>query len=260
MNTLLKVEKISVSFDGFKAINSLSYSIGKNELKAIIGPNGAGKTTFMDIITGQTKPDEGKVLFGERSVWLESDQKYQVVWDENLLMKSESQIALLGIGRKFQRPTVFELKTVFENLFISMKKNRSPFSVLFQKLNRDEKNLIEKILGEISLKKEQDRIAGELSHGQKQWLEIGMLLTQEPKLLLIDEPAAGMTSNERRQTVEILKKLSADKSVIVVEHDMEFVKDLECEVTVLHEGSILSEGSIEHVSSNNEVIEVYLGR
>ena len=260
MNTLLKVEKISVSFDGFKAINSLSYSIGKNELKAIIGPNGAGKTTFMDIITGQTKPDEGKVLFGERSVWLESDQKYQVVWDENLLMKSESQIALLGIGRKFQRPTVFELKTVFENLFISMKKNRSPFSVLFQKLNRDEKNLIEKILGEISLKNEQDRIAGELSHGQKQWLEIGMLLTQEPKLLLIDEPAAGMTSNERRQTVEILKKLSADKSVIVVEHDMEFVKDLECEVTVLHEGSILSEGSIEHVASNNEVIEVYLGR
>ena len=260
MNTLLKVEKISVSFDGFKAINSLSYSIGKNELKAIIGPNGAGKTTFMDIITGQTKPDEGKVLFGERSVWLESDQKYQVVWDENLLMKSESQIALLGIGRKFQRPTVFELKTVFENLFISMKKNRSPFSVLFQKLNRDEKNLIEKILDEISLKNEQDRIAGELSHGQKQWLEIGMLLTQEPKLLLIDEPAAGMTSNERRQTVEILKKLSADKSVIVVEHDMEFVKDLECEVTVLHEGSILSEGSIEHVSSNNEVIEVYLGR
>ena len=260
MNTLLKVEKISVSFDGFKAINSLSYSIGKNELKAIIGPNGAGKTTFMDIITGQTKPDEGKVLFGERSVWLESDQKYQVVWDENLLMKSESQIALLGIGRKFQRPTVFELKTVFENLFISMKKNRSPFSVLFQKLNRDEKNLIEKILGEISLKNEQDRIAGELSHGQKQWLEIGMLLTQEPKLLLIDEPAAGMTSNERRQTVEILKKLSADKSVIVVVHDMEFVKDLECEVTVLHEGSILSEGSIEHVSSNNEVIEVYLGR
>ena len=260
MNTLLKVEKISVSFDGFKAINSLSYSIGKNELKAIIGPNGAGKTTFMDIITGQTKPDEGKVLFGERSVWLESDQKYQVVWDENLLMKSESQIALLGIGRKFQRPTVFELKTVFENLFISMKKNRSPFSVLFQKLNRDEKNLIEKILGEISLKNEQDRIAGELSHGQKQWLEIGMLLTQEPKLLLIDEPAAGMTSNERRQTVEILKKLSADKSVIVVEHDMEFVKDLECEVTVLHEGSILSEGSIEHVSSNNEAIEVYLGR
>ena len=260
MNTLLKVEKISVSFDGFKAINSLSYSIGKNELKAIIGPNGAGKTTFMDIITGQTKPDEGKVLFGERDVWLESDQKYQVVWDENLLMKSESQIALLGIGRKFQRPTVFELKTVFENLFISMKKNRSPFSVLFQKLNRDEKNLIEKILGEISLKNEQDRIAGELSHGQKQWLEIGMLLTQEPKLLLIDEPAAGMTSNERRQTVEILKKLSEDKSVIVVEHDMEFVKDLECEVTVLHEGSILSEGSIEHVSSNNEVIEVYLGR
>ena len=260
MNTLLKVEKISVSFDGFKAINSLSYSIGKNELKAIIGPNGAGKTTFMDIITGQTKPDEGKVLFGERSVWLESDQKYQVVWDENLLMKSESQIALLGIGRKFQRPTVFELKTVFENLFISMKKNRSPFSVLFQKLNRDEKNLIEKILGEISLKNEQDRTAGELSHGQKQWLEIGMLLTQEPKLLLIDEPAAGMTSNERRQTVEILKKLSADKSVIVVEHDMEFVKDLECEVTVLQEGSILSEGSIEHVSSNNEVIEVYLGR
>tara|TARA_Y100000996_G_scaffold406709_1_gene383407 strand:- start:788 stop:1570 length:783 start_codon:yes stop_codon:yes gene_type:complete len=260
MSTLLKVEKISVTFDGFKAINNLSYSIEKNELKAIIGPNGAGKTTFMDIITGQTKPNEGKVLFGKREVWLESDQKYQTFWEENLLSKNESQIALLGIGRKFQRPTVFELKSVFENLTISLKKNRNPFNVLFQKISNEEYEKIEKILNEINLDIEKNRVAGELSHGQKQWLEIGMLLTQDPKLLLIDEPAAGMTVNERKKTVQILRKLSSDKSVIVVEHDMEFVKDLECEVTVLHEGKILAEGSIESVSSDKNVVEVYLGR
>ena len=260
MSTLLKVEKISVTFDGFKAINNLSYSIEKSELKAIIGPNGAGKTTFMDIITGQTKPNEGKVLFGKREVWLESDQKYQTFWEENLLSKNESQIALLGIGRKFQRPTVFELKSVFENLTISLKKNRNPFNVLFQKISNEEYEKIEKILNEINLHIEKNRVAGELSHGQKQWLEIGMLLTQDPKLLLIDEPAAGMTVNERKKTVQILRKLSSDKSVIVVEHDMEFVKDLECEVTVLHEGKILAEGSIESVSSDKNVVEVYLGR
>jgi|TARA_Y200000002_G_scaffold376428_1_gene380256 urea transport system ATP-binding protein len=260
MSTLLKVEKISVTFDGFKAINNLSYSIEKSELKAIIGPNGAGKTTFMDIITGQTKPNEGKVLFGKREVWLESDQKYQTIWEENLLSKNESQIALLGIGRKFQRPTVFELKSVFENLTISLKKNRNPFNVLFQKISNEEYEKIEKILNEINLDIEKNRVAGELSHGQKQWLEIGMLLTQDPKLLLIDEPAAGMTVNERKKTVQILRKLSSDKSVIVVEHDMEFVKDLECEVTVLHEGKILAEGSIESVSSDKNVVEVYLGR
>ena len=260
MSTLLKVEKISVTFDGFKAINNLSYSIEKSELKAIIGPNGAGKTTFMDIITGQTKPNEGKVLFGKREVWLESDQKYQTIWEENLLSKNESQIALLGIGRKFQRPTVFELKSVFENLTISLKKNRNPFNVLFQKISNKEYEKIEKILNEINLDIEKNRVAGELSHGQKQWLEIGMLLTQDPKLLLIDEPAAGMTVNERKKTVQILRKLSSDKSVIVVEHDMEFVKDLECEVTVLHEGKILAEGSIESVSSDKNVVEVYLGR
>jgi|TARA_X000001036_G_C20691102_1_gene809425 urea transport system ATP-binding protein len=260
MSTLLKVEKISVTFDGFKAINNLSYSIEKSELKAIIGPNGAGKTTFMDIITGQTKPNEGKVLFGKREVWLESDQKYQTFWEENLLSKNESQIALLGIGRKFQRPTVFELKSVFENLTISLKKNRNPFNVLFQKISNEEYEKIEKILNEINLDIEKNRVAGELSHGQKQWLEIGMLLTQDPKLLLIDEPAAGMTVNERKKTVQILRKLSSDKSVIVVEHDMEFVKDLECEVTVLHEGKILAEGSIESVSSDKNVVEVYLGR
>ena len=260
MSTLLKVEKISVTFDGFKAINNLSYSIEKSELKAIIGPNGAGKTTFMDIITGQTKPNEGKVLFGKREVWLESDQKYQTIWEENLLSKNESQIALLGIGRKFQRPTVFELKSVFENLTISLKKNRNPFNVLFQKISNEEYEKIEKILNEINLDIEKNRVAGELSHGQKQCLEIGMLLTQDPKLLLIDEPAAGMTVNERKKTVQILRKLSSDKSVIVVEHDMEFVKDLECEVTVLHEGKILAEGSIESVSSDKNVVEVYLGR
>lgn len=260
MSTLLKVEKISVTFDGFKAINNLSYSIEKSELKAIIGPNGAGKTTFMDIITGQTKPNEGKVLFGKREVWLESDQKYQTIWEENLLSKNESQIALLGIGRKFQRPTVFELKSVFENLTISLKKNRNPFNVLFQKISNEEYEKIEKILNEINLDIEKNRVAGELSHGQKQWLEIGMLLTQDPKLLLIDEPAAGMTVNERKKTVQILRKLSSDKSVIVVEHDMEFIRALNSKVTVLHEGSVLAEGSLDQVSKNQQVIDVYLGR
>ena len=246
MHSLLEVRGVSVSFDGYKAINELSFEIGKGELRAIIGPNGAGKTTFMDLITGKTKPDIGSVQWGTPP--------------QNLLKMSESKIASLGIGRKFQRPTVFENQSVLNNLLISLKKKRDPITSIFFRLDSIDRQRIDEIAVEIGLNECKNKIAGELSHGQKQWLEIGMLLAQGPKLLLIDEPAAGMTSNERRQTVEILKKLSADKSVIVVEHDMEFVKDLECEVTVLHEGSILSEGSIEHVSSNNEVIEVYLGR
>ena len=246
MITLLEVDNVSVSFDGFKAVNNLSFTIGYNELQAIIGPNGAGKTTFMDIITGQTKPDSGNILWGEKST--------------NLIKKNETEIALLGIGRKFQKPTVFENKSLIENLILSQKKNRNPFNVLFQRNSKyDIKNII-KILKDINLFKIKDKRAGDISHGQKQWLEIGMLLTQNPKLLLVDEPAAGMTPNERNQTVQILKKLSKSSSIIVVEHDMEFVRNLNCRVTVLNEGSILSSGSIDFVSQNEEVIEVYLGR
>tara|TARA_B100000945_G_scaffold268417_1_gene228904 strand:+ start:623 stop:1363 length:741 start_codon:yes stop_codon:yes gene_type:complete len=246
MITLLEVDNVSVSFDGFKAVNNLSFTIGYNELQAIIGPNGAGKTTFMDIITGQTKPDSGNILWGEKST--------------NLIKKNETEIALLGIGRKFQKPTVFENKSLIENLILSQKKNRNPFNVLFQRNSEyDIKNII-KILKDINLFKIKDKRAGDISHGQKQWLEIGMLLTQNPKLLLVDEPAAGMTPNERNQTVQILKKLSKFSSIIVVEHDMEFVRNLNCRVTVLNEGSILSSGSIDFVSQNEEVIEVYLGR
>ena len=246
MITLLEVDNVSVSFDGFKAVNNLSFTIGYNELQAIIGPNGAGKTTFMDIITGQTKPDSGNILWGEKST--------------NLIKKNETEIALLGIGRKFQKPTVFENKSLIQNLILSQKKNRNPFNVLFQRNSEhDIKNII-KILKDINLLNIKDKRAGDISHGQKQWLEIGMLLTQNPKLLLVDEPAAGMTPNERNQTVQILKKLSKSSSIIVVEHDMEFVRNLNCRVTVLNEGSILSSGSIDFVSQNEEVIEVYLGR
>ena len=246
MITLLEVDNVSVSFDGFKAVNNLSFTIGYNELQAIIGPNGAGKTTFMDIITGQTKPDSGNILWGEKST--------------NLIKKNETEIALLGIGRKFQKPTVFENKSLIQNLILSQKKNRNPFNVLFQRNSEyDIKNII-KILKDINLFKIKDKRAGDISHGQKQWLEIGMLLTQNPKLLLVDEPAAGMTPNERNQTVQILKKLSKSSSIIVVEHDMEFVRNLNCRVTVLNEGSILSSGSIDFVSQNEDVIEVYLGR
>lgn len=246
MNNLLEVKNISVSFDGFKAVNNLSFRIGYNEIKAVIGPNGAGKTTFMDIITGQTKPDYGDVLW--------TDKKY------SLLLLKESEIAQLGVGRKFQKPTIFENKTVLQNLIISQKKIRNPFNVIFQSFNSLDEEKINKILKEINLFEIKSKISGELSHGQKQWLEIGMLLTQEPKLLLVDEPAAGMTTDERQQTVKILKKLSLEKSIIVVEHDMEFIKDLECNVTVLHDGSILSEGTINEVSNDENVIEVYLGR
>ena len=246
MRTLLEVDNVSVSFDGFKAVDNLSFTIGYNELQAIIGPNGAGKTTFMDIITGQTKPDSGNILWGEKST--------------NLIKKNETEIALLGIGRKFQKPTVFENKSLIENLILSQKKNRNPFNVLFQRNSEhDIKNII-KILKDINLLNIKDKRAGDISHGQKQWLEIGMLLTQNPKLLLVDEPAAGMTPNERNQTVQILKKLSKSSSIIVVEHDMEFVRNLNCRVTVLNEGSILSSGSIDFVSQNEDVIEVYLGR
>ncbi|WP_417722789.1 urea ABC transporter ATP-binding protein UrtD [Salipiger sp.] len=246
MRTLLEMSGVSVSFDGFKAINNLSFQIGEPELRAIIGPNGAGKTTFMDIITGKTRPQQGKILYGEKSM--------------SLLKMSESQIAMAGVGRKFQKPTVFEAQTVRENLAMALKNKRSPFDVLVYRKTRRGAERIEAIAEEIGLVQELPRIAGELSHGQKQWLEIGMLLAQDPRLLLVDEPAAGMTPAEREHTTDLLRRAAEKHAVVVVEHDMEFVRRLNCKVTVLHEGSVLAEGSLDHVTSNPQVIEVYLGR
>ena len=246
MSTLLEVNGINVSFDGFKAINNLSFTIANKELRAIIGPNGAGKTTFMDIVTGKTKPDTGTVLWGDRNI--------------SLLRMNEAQIVELGISRKFQKPTLIESQSVFENLLLSLKKPRNPFSSLFYKLSSQDKIEIEFIANEVNLNNELNCLAGQLSHGQKQWLEIGILLAQKPNLLLIDEPAAGMTAPERKKTVSLLKNLSNNQSVIVVEHDMEFIKSLDCRVTVLHEGSVITEGSLDYVSKNEKVIDVYLGR
>ncbi|EPX85350.1 urea ABC transporter ATP-binding protein UrtD [Salipiger mucosus] len=246
MSTLLEMSGVSVSFDGFKAINNLSFQIGEPELRAIIGPNGAGKTTFMDIITGKTRPDEGRVIYGERSY--------------SLLKMSESDIARAGVGRKFQKPTVFEAQSVRENLAMALKNKRSPFDVLLYRKNSEGAARIESIAEEIGLTAELARPAGELSHGQKQWLEIGMLLAQAPRLLLVDEPAAGMTPAEREHTTDLLRRAAEKHAVVVVEHDMEFVRRLNCKVTVLHEGSVLAEGSLDHVTSDSQVIDVYLGR
>ena len=237
MSDILEVKNISVAFDGFKAINNLSFSIGAREMRAIIGPNGAGKTTFMDIITGKTKPDFGDVIWGERNI--------------SLLRKSESQIAQLGVGRKFQKPTVFENKTVEDNLMISLSNRRTFFFALTYDYNEQEKMRVAEIAELVNLDVSHDKKAGDLSHGQKQWLEIGMLLAQDPMLLLIDEPAAGMTSSERLSTVKLLKDMAKTRSVIVVEHDMDFVRNLNCGVTVLHEGSVLAEGHLDHISKND---------
>lgn len=244
--SLLELEGVSVSFDGFKAINNLSFQIGSAELRAIIGPNGAGKTTMMDIITGKTKPDNGSVLYGTPA--------------KSLLRLSESQIARIGIGRKFQRPTVFENQSVFDNFLMALKKSRSPLDVLFYRLENTDLERVKVLAKEVGLHEQLERTSGELSHGQKQWLEIGMLLAQDPKVLLVDEPAAGMTPQERMHTTNILKKAAQTRAVVVVEHDMEFVRRLECRVTVLHEGSVLAEGSIDHVTNDESVIDVYLGR
>ncbi len=246
MSTLLEVSGVSVTFDGFRAINNLSIQFAEAELRAIIGPNGAGKTTFMDIVTGKTKPDEGTVVWGERNI--------------SLLGMSESQIAMEGIGRKFQKPTVFEDQTVRQNLAMALKNPRGPFSVLMHKKTKTNAARIEAIAEQIGLADQLRRTAGELSHGQKQWLEIGMLLAQEPRLLLVDEPAAGMTVEEREKTTDILREDAKTRAVVVVEHDMEFVRRLDCKVTVLHEGSVLAEGRLNHVTSNQTVIDVYLGR
>ena len=244
--TLLEVSGISVSFDGFKAINNLSFNIGPAELRAVIGPNGAGKTTFMDIVTGKTRPDEGSVLWGPMST--------------NLLRRNEAQIARAGIGRKFQRPTVFEDQSVTDNLMMALKAARSPWKVLFWRAGAKDGARVREVAAQVGLADQLVRKAGELSHGQKQWLEIGMLLAQEPKLLLVDEPAAGMTLAEREATTALLVDLARTRAVVVVEHDMEFVRRLNCRVTVLHEGSVLAEGSLDHVTADKKVIEVYLGR
>ena len=246
MRTLLEVLGLSVSFDGFKAINNLSFDIGPTELRAVIGPNGAGKTTFMDIVTGKTKPDHGSVLWGEKSL--------------NLVGLDEAEIAQAGIGRKFQKPTVFEDQTVFENLLMALSRERDVWSVFTYRRTEADRASVYKLALDIGLGDNLHRLAGELSHGQKQWLEIGMLLAQRPKLLLVDEPAAGMTPEEREKTTAILVEAAKTRAIVVVEHDMEFVRRLNCRVTVLHEGSVLAEGSLDHVTSNQEVIDVYLGR
>jgi urea transport system ATP-binding protein len=246
MNALLEVSGVSVTFDGFRAINNLSFAIGPAELRAIIGPNGAGKTTFMDIVTGKTRPDTGKVVWGEMA--------------RNLLTLSEAEIARAGIGRKFQRPTVFEDQSVADNLMMALKAPRGPFRVLFWRPGPADVARVDALAAEVGLAEALARKAGELSHGQKQWLEIGMLLAQEPRLLLVDEPAAGMTLAEREHTTRLLVDLAQTRAVVVVEHDMDFVRRLNCKVTVLHEGAVLAEGTLDHVTKNPQVIDVYLGR
>jgi urea transport system ATP-binding protein len=244
--SILYLDGVSVSFDGFKALRSLSLTLQPGEMRAIIGPNGAGKTTMMDVITGKTKADEGDVLFDKGSI--------------DLSRFDEAAIAELGIGRKFQKPTVFESHSVADNVLLALKGDRSPFSALFGARNRIATETIDRYLGIVRLLDHRARLAGALSHGQKQWLEIAMLLAQDPKLLLIDEPVAGMTDAETDVTAELLKDIARDHSVVVVEHDMGFVRALGCRVTCLHEGSVLAEGSIDAVAGNERVIEVYLGR
>ncbi|MDD1780520.1 urea ABC transporter ATP-binding protein UrtD [Enterovibrio sp. ZSDZ35] len=242
---LLYVEGVSVSFDGFKAINDLNLYIKEGELRCIIGPNGAGKTTMMDIITGKTRPDEGEVWLGQQL---------------DLLKMDEAQIANAGIGRKFQKPTVFEAITVWENLELAMAGSKTTWHLFRARLTGEQKCDIEKVLALIGLETQYAMLAGKLSHGQKQWLEIGMLLMQKPKLLLVDEPVAGMTHQEMDRTAELLRSLAGDHSIVVVEHDMEFVRSIASTVTVLHQGHVLAEGSMKDVQENPKVREVYLGQ
>jgi len=241
---LLYLNGVSVSFDGFRALDNLSLAVEPGEMRAIIGPNGAGKTTMMDVITGKTRPDEGDVFFDE----------------QELTRLDETEIAMLGIGRKFQKPTVFESHSVEDNIVLALNSDRRARAAMLWRQSAEERARIERVLDTVRLKHARRRLAGSLSHGQKQWLEIGMLLAQEPKLLLVDEPVAGMTDAETRQTAELLKHINEEKTVVVVEHDMTFVRDLGVKVTVLHEGMVLAEGSIDQVSADERVIEVYLGR
>lgn len=244
--SILYLDGVSVAFDGFKALRGLSLELEPGEMRAIIGPNGAGKTTMMDVITGKTRPDAGDVLFDRGAV--------------DLTRLDEAAIAELGIGRKFQKPTVFESHTVADNILLALKGPRGPFSALFGARNRMNAEDVDRILVKVRLTDHRARLAGDLSHGQKQWLEIAMLLAQDPKVLLVDEPVAGMTDAETEATAELLKEINATHSVIVVEHDMGFVRALDCKVTCLHEGSVLAEGTIDAVAGNARVVEVYLGR
>jgi urea transport system ATP-binding protein len=244
--SILYLNNVSVSFDGFKALNSLSLTLEPGELRAIIGPNGAGKTTMMDIITGKTRPNEGEVFFDSGKV--------------DLTRLDEAAIAAIGIGRKFQKPTVFETLTVADNVMLALKGERTAFSALWGQRSRVNHDAIDAVLEKVRLIAHRDRLAGDLSHGQKQWLEIAMLLSQDPKVMLVDEPVAGMTDAETEATAELLKEINKAHSVIVVEHDMSFVRALDCKVTCLHEGSVLAEGTIDAVAGNERVIEVYLGR
>lgn len=244
-DTVLYLDGVTVSFDGFKALNNLSFYVKTGKLRAIIGPNGAGKTTMMDVITGKTQPDKGRVIYRR---------------DTDLTKLDEAEIANLGIGRKFQKPTVFETLSVFDNLELALAGQRRVFESLLFNLSTRQREKIDEVLTTIALGEQQHKLAGDLSHGQKQWLEIGMLLMQEPDLLLVDEPVAGMTDAETEQTAELLREIAKERSVVVVEHDMEFVRSLDCRVTVLHEGSVLAEGSLDKVQNDERVIEVYLGR
>jgi urea transport system ATP-binding protein len=244
-DTLLYLDGVSVAFDGFRAIDNLSLVLRRGEMRAVIGPNGAGKTTMMDIVTGKTRPDAGEVFFDGI---------------HDLTRHDEAEIAMLGIGRKFQKPTVFESHTVDDNIALSLKGQRTVRSALFGRSSVEERRKIDGILALVRLEHRRRDLAAGLSHGQKQWLEVGMLLAQDPKLLLIDEPVAGMTDAETEETARLLKDIAKDHSVVVVEHDMHFVRELGVKVTCLHEGSVLAEGSLDHVSSDPRVIEVYLGR
>jgi urea transport system ATP-binding protein len=244
-STLLYLDGVTVSFDGFKALDNLSLVLEPGEMRAVIGPNGAGKTTMMDVITGKTRPDQGHVVFGA---------------DIDLRKLDEPAIARLGIGRKFQQPTVFEPLSVHDNLLLALAGDRSPRFALWACTTPRERARIDNLLDTIRLTGERDRRAADLSHGQKQWLEIGMLLAQDPKLLLVDEPVAGMTDAETTQTAELLREINKTRSVVVVEHDMAFVRALGVKVTVLHEGRVVADGSIDAIQNNPRVIEVYLGR
>ncbi|MBV8118994.1 MAG: urea ABC transporter ATP-binding protein UrtD [Alphaproteobacteria bacterium] len=243
--TLLYLDGVTVSFDGFKALNALSLVLEPGEMRAVIGPNGAGKTTMMDVITGRTKPDTGRVVYGENS---------------DLTRLDEPAIARLGIGRKFQRPTVFEPLTVHDNLMLALAGDRNPWFALWARETPSERARLDELLTTIRLVDDRDRPAADLSHGQKQWLEIGMLLAQDPRLLLVDEPVAGMSDAETEETADLLREINRTRSVVVVEHDMAFVRALGVKVTVLHEGSVLAEGSIDRIQDDPRVIEVYLGR
>src|SRR5881392_2442735 len=244
-SALLYLSGVTVSFDGFKALNNLSLLVEPGEMRAIIGPNGAGKTTMMDVVTGKTRPDEGEVVFDGRA---------------DLTKLDEADIATLGIGRKFQKPTVFENHTVRDNLLLALAGPRSWYRLLLASPTRAENDRLAEILSVIRMEAQQHMLGARLSHGQKQWLEIGMLLAQDPKLLLVDEPVAGMTDVETHQTAELLKEINKEKTVMVVEHDLTFVRELGVKVTCLHEGTVLAEGTIDQASSNERVIEVYLGR